>query len=297
MPKVPVKSSEIPVGQPLRWNLVDAEGRLILARGAIVAGDPERTALLRRQVYRELEADVLPSLEEVAASIRTDLPTEHRHEVRLLLEETRIQPGDPIQLHVADGLRYAAQLIGYQRNRSIIVSNPLEEGAPIYLRDGLSFIARGYSGRLAFAFPCNVLASASRPYPHVHLSYPVEVVGIRVRKSDRVRVRTITAFDLADGTRGSGIIVDLSTGGAFLLSRAPGLAPGMDIVLKFRLILGGGEYLMELPGEVRSIQANTDTHEFSTGFGIQFRDVSAEDNLVLSMLVSQQLAAASPAET
>ena len=294
MSKVPVKSSDYVIGQPLRWDVVDDEGKLLLTKGTVIADAAEKARLMRRRGFRELGFDqVLPSIDEVSAAIRSEAPGDGVQEVRLLFDETHIQTGDPIQLQGSgDGLRYSVRLIGYHKSRSIVVTNPIEEGTSLYLRDGQSFVARGFSGRLAFAFPTSVMVSAVKPYHHVHLAYPVEVVGIRVRKSDRIKLRTIAAFDLADGNRGSGIIVNLSTGGALLLSRSPHLAARLGIVLKFKLTLGGSEYVLELPGQVRSVQPNEDGHEFTTGYGIQFGAVSPEDNLVLSALVSQYLAAA-----
>jgi Flagellar protein YcgR/PilZ domain len=285
MARVPVRTGDIVVGQPLRWDVYDLHGKLLLAKGVVLANEDEKTELLKRHRLRELDLrlEVLTAGETEAA--------ESRREVRILLDETRIQPGDAMQIQSSlDSSRFSVKLIGYHKGKSVVITNPVQDGTAIYLKEGQAFVARIFSGRYVFAFPCSVLASAVKPYPYVHLSYPADVAGVNIRKGERATLRTIAAFDTDDGHRGAGVIVDLSGGGAFFLSKSHEIAMGRHLILKFKLIINTIEYVLELPGHVRSVRPNDEEPALGTGYGIQFADVSAEDNLVLSTFIYQQIA-------
>lgn len=284
MARVPVRAGDITIGQPLRWDVYDLHGKLLLGRGGILASEQEKDELLKRHRLRELDLRLdVPSAEDDA--------TESKREVRILLDDTRIQPGDAMQIQSSlDNARFSVKLIGYHKGKSIVVTNPVQDGKAVYLKEGQAFVARIFSGRYVFAFPCSVLASTVKPYAYLHLSYPADVAGVNIRKGDRARLRTIAAFDTEDGERGAGVIVDLSGGGAFFLSKSADIAMGRHIVLKFKLMIGPIEYVLELPGHVRSVRANDDEPHLGNGYGIQFADVSAEDNLVLHTFIYQQMA-------
>lgn len=284
MSRVPVKHQDFEIGRPLRWDIYDNHGQLVLARGTVIASEAEKNEILKRRHVRELDLRLeVPGGEEAAA--------ESRREVRVLLDETRIQPGEAMQLQSSlDSTRYSVRLIGYHRGKSIVVTNPVQDGSLVYLKDGQAFISRIFSGRFIFAFPCTVLTSSVKPYAHLHLSYPTEVIGVNIRKGERARLRTITAFDTDNGCRGSGVIVDLSSGGAFMLSKSPDLSLGRHLVLKFKVEIGSIEYVLELPGCIRSTRPNEDEPALGNGYGVQFTNISPEDNLVLASFIFQKIA-------
>ena len=284
MSRVPVKHQDFEIGKPLRWDVYDTHGRLVLARGTLLNSEQEMQDILRRRHVRELD-------------LRLDVPgdegkdAESRRDVRVLLDETRIQPGEAMQLQSSlDSTRFPVRLIGYHKGKSIVVTNPIQDGTPVYLKEGQAFIARIFSGKYVFAFPCSILASAVKPYPYLHLTYPVDVVGVNIRKAERVRLRVIAAFDTDDDRRGAGVIVDLSNGGAYLLSKSPDLAIGCHLTLKFKIDIAGTEYVLDIAGVVRSTRPNDEEPALGNGFGVQFSDVSPEDNLVLASFIFQQIA-------
>jgi c-di-GMP-binding flagellar brake protein YcgR len=287
MSRVPVTPQDFEIGQPLKWDIYDLHGQLVLARGAVIASDEEKAEILKRRRVRELDL----RLEVPSADADDQQSQESRREVRILLDETRIQPGEAMQIQSSlDSTRFAVRLIGYHKGKSIVVTNPLQDGTPVYLKEGQAFIARIFSGKFVYAFPCTVLASAVKPYSYLHLSYPADVVGVNIRKGDRARLRAIAAFETDDGRRGAGIIVDLSCGGAFFLSKSPEIALGRSLVLKFKVVIGPVEYVLEVPGYVRSVRPNDEEQNLGNGFGIEFAGVSPEDNLVLSSFIFQQIA-------
>ena len=286
MSRVPVKPQDLEIGRPVRWDVYDLHGHLVLAKGAVLGSDAEKDEILKRHRLRELD-------------LRLDVPSadddqggqESRREVRILLDETRIQPGEAMQLQSSlDSTRFAVRLIGYHKGKSIVVTNPVQDGVQIYLKEGQAFISRIFSGKFVFAFPCTLLASAVKPYPYLHLSYPADVVGVNIRKGDRAKLRAIAAFDTESGHVGAGVIVDLSCGGALFLSKSPDIAPGRNLTLKFKVAIGHTEYVLELPGFVRSVRSNDEDPKLGNGYGVEFTEVSPEDNLVLSSFIFQQIA-------
>ena len=286
MSRVPVKPQDFEIGQPLRWDIYDGHGQLVLGRGTVIASEQEKNQILKRRHVRELDLRL-----EVPDGHGAQQRGEAKREVRVLLDETRIQPGDAMQLQGSlDARRYAVRLIGYYKGKSIVVTNPIQDGAAVYLKEGQPFIARIFSGKFVFAFPCTVLASLVKPYPYLHLSYPADVVGINIRKGERVRLRAIAAFDTDDGRRGAGVIVDLSSGGAFVLSKSADLAMGCYLVLKFKVAIANIEYVLELPGCVRAVRDNEEEPALGRGHGIEFVNISPEDNLVLASFIFQQIA-------
>ena len=288
MPRVPLRNGDLTVGQPTKWDVFDPKGAILIARGTVVESAQVLDSLVQRHGVREL--DFGPKAADMEKLTARRASEGDSREVRMHFEDTRIKPGDSLQLQEAVGVdRMPVKLIGYQKGRSVIVTNPVQKGSPIFLREGTVFVARIFSGQLAFAFKCSVLANPTKPYPHVHLSFPAELVGLKVRRDERVKLRVIVAFDLDDGQSGSGVFSNLSTGGAQLLTRAAKIAPGTGIVVKFELALGGVEYLLELTGVVRAAVANTDEPELGAGYGLQFAEVSPEDSLIISAFVFQQL--------
>jgi len=71
---------------------------------------------------------------------------------------------------------------------SIIVTAPEAGGRLMMVREGQMFVARSFSGELASAFRAGRCASASHPYPYLHLSYPDNPEQVVIRNSRRVSV-------------------------------------------------------------------------------------------------------------
>lgn len=286
MAKTLIKPRELPIGRPLPWNIYDQDGSLMFARG--VAIDPETKARifkpgLLRDVNLE-EGELVTERIKVAAD-------EQAKEVRLAFSETGVRPGDAVHLvRDLDGTRLTARLIGYLKSKSIIISVPADEQGSIYLKAGESVVVKVFSGKHVLAFPCTVLAGVTNPFPHLHLSYPAEVTGIVVRKSARANVRLIAAVETGR-EQASGIIADLSTGGASLATRFRGIEIGARIAINFRVELAGCHYIMKIACQVKAIRANnSDLLEGAMVYGLQFCDLLAEDILILGQVVSQHQA-------
>lgn len=285
-----IKSSDLLADRALDWNVYDANGTLVYAKGSLVDAET-KARLLKRGVVREVDAEIgklLAARGEAAAAT-----AEQMKGVRMPLTDTAVRPGDTVHLDRSlDGSRITARLIGYLKGKSTIITIPADEQGTVFLKEGESVVARVFSGKHVLAFPGTVLAVVSKPFPHIHLSYPSDVTGIVVRRSERASVRIIAAID-AGREQTSGIITDLSTGGLSFASRAGSIETGAEIHLNFKLVLADSTYLMKLKCLVRANRGTqSDVLEGATTYGVQFREMAAEDGLILGLFVSQQLAEA-----
>lgn len=288
MARVKIKASEVLAEHPLEWDVFDQDGSLLYAKGVALDAQAKHR-LLARGALRELDADAGKPLAAKDSRIAAqEGKTENR--LRMQLSETAVRPGDMVSLdRGVDGSRVTAQIVGYLKNRSIIITIPADEQGPVYLKEGESVVAKIFSGRHVLVFPCTTLTVASKPYPHIHLSYPSDVSGVAVRRFDRVAVRIVAAIDIGQ-EQVSGIITDLSVGGLSFATRAAHLETGTFLHVNFKLDLAGCHYIMRLACQVRASRGQSEVLAGAQAYGAQFCDVAPEDMLILGLFVSQQLA-------
>ncbi|MDP3441055.1 MAG: flagellar brake domain-containing protein [Azonexus sp.] len=229
---IKVGANDVEVGKPLLNPLYDSNRILLLKRGAIIESARQCELLIERGLYRNLNERAAPldsaPVAKEALTSRESIST---------LEATKIRIGDALQMQSSpDAPRLTVKLIGYLKNRGLIVSVPEAEGEFVMLKEGQSFIVRFFSGQNAYAFTSVVARQTSVPFPHVHLSYPREVRGLEIRKDSRIDVDLIASVSV-EGETGvtAGKIVNLSTGGAALRTKGRLGSKGDIISVKFKI--------------------------------------------------------------
>lgn len=288
MLRVPVRPSEFLVGKPIPFDVFDRHGRLLLAKGHVIASAEEKEKLLRQGAERNLTTD-----ERFRQAIGTALKVVEKEEepgknaIHLDFEELRLLPGAVLQIQLGkEEDRYFVRYIGALRGRSVIIDALERGGLPLFVPDGTALQVRGNVGSYAFVFPSSVLVNASRPYPHLHLTYPMDVVAVRLRRSERVPVRLVAAVVSDDNRAFGGVILDLSVGGGLLATRHP-LKVGQRIQIKFKLEIAGTEIILAVPAIVRSERDIEDrTLEGARGYGIEFVDLTPEDTVALMTYIA-----------
>lgn len=288
MLRVPVRPSEFLVGKPIPFDVFDRHGRLLLAKGHVIASAEEKEKLLRQGAERNLTTD-----ERFRQAIGTALKVVEKEEepgknaIHLDFEELRLLPGAVLQIQLGkEEDRYFVRYIGALRGRSVIIDALERGGLPLFVPDGTALQVRGSVGSYAFVFPSSVLVNASRPYPHLHLTYPMDVVAVRLRRSERVPVRLVAAVVSDDNRAFGGVILDLSVGGGLLATRHP-LKVGQRIQIKFKLEIAGTEIILAVPAIVRSERDIEDrTLEGARGYGMEFVDLTPEDTVALMTYIA-----------
>lgn len=207
------------------------------------------------------------------------------------LDSSRIQIGDAILLQTTpDAPRLLSRLIGYLKNRSVIVTQPEIEGELVMLREGQAFSARFFSGKNVCEFATNVLKQTSVPYPFLHLSYPRELKVQEVRRSARIPVDLIAAIECASQSGvNSGKLIDLGANGAGLCAKLPLGQKGSLVRLKFKLSIHGIDSYLALNSEIRNVVKREGEPTMPYLHGLSFLDVESNTRLALAAYVSGHL--------
>lgn len=293
---VPVLKSEITVGQPLRWAVYDGNGVLLLNRGVVVANEHQLERLLENGLFfRERDrggasrSDRLDSKEDGGGG------GGRAAEVTLPFDQVKLLPGDAMQMQpLAEGQneRYTVRIIGIMKGRSVLVTAPVVEGKLVFLRDGQTFLIRVFSGLNVCAFKAKVLKSQLVPFPYLHLSYPDEVQAMLIRKALRAPADIIVAVHEGEGGRqtAAGRMVDLSVGGARILSKQSLGEKGAQLYLSFKVRLDDMEEYVKTPAVIRSLgQEDDEQGRPQVATGVQFGELNQAQRLIIMNLVYQHL--------
>lgn len=281
--------TELKVGEAIPWDLYDHKHRLLLVQGSVIESDQQIAQLVGmgvlRKAERRFQARLKPSDKPAAAAA----PKEERRS----LDEIKLSIGDTFHLQGQSGntpLRYIVKLIGYARDRSVIVSTPTQDGKVMLMRDGQSFVVRLFAGKSVYAFSTSIIKSANVPYPHLHLSWPKEIKGLVVRSSVRAPVRLIASVSNAEGQSNAAMLEDLSVGGCALTSKKPLGERGQVVNIKFKVVVNQVEQYLDIAGVIRSMEYLPGAEGSpSVQHGIQFMDVPPSDQLVLTACIYHTL--------
>jgi c-di-GMP-binding flagellar brake protein YcgR len=293
----PVRKADIEVGQPLPFAIYDADRNLLLNRGVVVTSEHQLEVLLEKGLFRErvkpkpdaVRTDTLSTEsggEEGGGPAR---PTEETVE----LESLKLMPGDALQLQpLLEGQveRWSVRVIGHLKPKSLLVSAPMLDGKLIFIKDGQTYLVRAFSGLNVCAFKAKVLKSHLQPYPYLHLSWPDSVQAMRIRKAMRAPAAIIVAVhDSEEGRQtGAGKIVDISVGGAKLMSPAQLGQKGDSLWLSFKVKLGDMEEYVKTSAIIRTVGEETDEQgKTMKAYGMQFGELSQAQRLIIMNLVYQ----------
>lgn len=293
---VPVRKAEIEVGKPLGFAVYDSERNLLLNRGVLVTSEHQVEVLLEKGLFRER---VREKPGHVAARLDDGKPdtgavTKPQEEV-LSFEAIKLMPGDALQLQsLVEGQteRLTVHVIGVMKPKSVLVTAPSVDGKLIFVRDGQTYLVRAFSGLNVCAFKCKVLKSQLQPFPYLHLSYPDSVQAMRIRKTMRAPASIIVAAHQSEEGRqiGAGKLVDISVGGAKMLSPMQLAHKGDSLWLSFKVRLGDMEEYVKTPVLIRSEGEEDDEQgKRMKSFGVQFGELEQSQRLIIMNLVYQHL--------
>lgn len=294
---VPVHKSEIEIGKPLPFALYDADRNLLMNRGVVVASESQVAGLMGRGLFRERPGSSAAS----GGAAPGEVPPGERsgagkpQEETLAFDAIKLLPGDALQLQpLQEGQveRFTVHVIGVMRPKSVLVTAPVVDGKLIFIRDGQSYLVRAFSGLNVCAFKSRVLKAQLQPFPYLHLAYPDSVQAMRIRKAMRAPAGIIVAvLDSEEGRqKGAGKIVDISVGGAKLISPASLGWKDETLWLTFKVQLGDMEEYVKTPAIIRSTGEELDeTGKTVKTYGIQFGELAQAQRLIIMNLVYQHL--------
>jgi hypothetical protein len=292
----PLAVEDIPIGVPLPWRIFDPYGYTVFARGEIVADRESLAPLLAEGLLRDVDA--LPDAKEASdwEEIK-DLPPGklfppqgikpqvwERLQVRLLGRDAQVQ--------------YPVRLIGYIKDRSILITTPEMAGQHIDMVEDEPVEVRMLTGGNIYVFQTAIQRLCVSPIHYLHLEYPARVRIQALRRSPWARVDLAASVVGARGTEELAHIVNLSPDGAQLQVPVAMGAAGDVLRLTFRVGIDDMKATLALDAtirHVRRVRLATDEGRTVWEHGIAFGQVPAENALWLRCLVYQRIAEGHPA--
>lgn len=194
-------------------------------------------------------------------------------------------------LGVADDTTYPVRFIGALEGQGLITTLPVVGGKGIWIPPGSSFVFRVLWSVYALAFTCRALRAHSRPYPHVHFSYPDGIQSKQIRSAPRHATRLPVEISRSDGTRTLAIMRDISLRGAHLELTAPLGELGDCCGFVIPLILPEVVSQLKLTGVIRN--ATNLEKAMADGrfrYGVEFDEMTEQDTLMLHYFIDHLVA-------
>lgn len=134
---IKVSVNDVQIGKPLLHPFYDGNRKLLLKRGYVIESIHQCEMLIERGLYRNIHERATPSEQPVASGVPPS------RETITTIEATKIRIGSVLQMQSsADAPRLVVKLIGYLKNRGLIVTLPEAAGELVMLKEGQSFIIR-----------------------------------------------------------------------------------------------------------------------------------------------------------
>ncbi|MBI5329673.1 MAG: flagellar brake protein [Betaproteobacteria bacterium] len=297
----PVRKNEIEVGRPLPWSVYDADRNLLLRAGVVVVSEHQVDVISEKGLFREMKRErsghVNARLEDSGpmADERAGAGAAKSREENVDLDALKLLPGDTLQLQpLLEGQteRFNVRVIGVMKPKSVLVTAPTIEGRLIFVKDGQTYLVRVFSGLNVCAFKAKVLKSQLQPFPYLHLSYPESVQAMRIRKAMRAPTSLIVAISETEEGRqtAAGRIVDISVGGAKILSSQNLGLKDDTIWIAFKVKLADMEEYVKIPATLRAVGEEEDEQgKTMKSFGVQFSALGQSQRLIIMNLVYQHL--------
>ncbi len=282
MELTPIRKGDIEVGKPLPWPVYDRKKNLLLAYGHIVESQHQLDLLMENGLYRN------PAWKKTAPAERLGEKEDLSRLEIVRFTSIGIEPGEILQMQISDETeqRYGVRLIGFLEKKSVLVTPPVVNEEVILMRAGQGVMLRGFAGKHAYAFSSTVLRVCNMPYPYLHLSYPIEVRGMKIRKAVRTRSNVIGSVwrEENPGRKFSCTIEDISFTGAQITSEENLGEADARIVLYFRVAGQGSAAYVTAPAVIRRI---FETEGTKHRFGIEFMNLEQGDSFALQVLFYQ----------
>lgn len=210
--------------------------------------------------------------------------------------EVGLSIGGFLNLHLSqrrEGQRWTARFIGFLEGESVLVTTPLDGGAPVpfYTHDEVT--VRYLAGREIHGFTTWVRKVATQPYPYLHLAFPKAIERVPFRQEERVpmdlpaKYQSLGQPDLA----GDGRLLDLSAAGAQLKAPKSLGDMGDEVRLQFDVAFAGLESHIEVSAIIRNIKPNEGRHADGEHelYGLEFKDLGEQGRLFIKGFVYERI--------
>jgi c-di-GMP-binding flagellar brake protein YcgR len=290
--------NEVPVGEPLAWSIVSADGAGLFEAGATVPNPAARAFLFENfEPYR---------LEEAAAEGAND-PTQPGHPsagapgnepaAHFTLDNIGLKIGARLGLRAAPGsAMYSSRVIGFStpgahRARAVFITQPLISGhPPLDLARGERVELVALTTRSVFQFACTVDAVCHEPFHYLVLSEPGIIRRLRTRRFVRMPTRMPAHYFYADSgepTPQLGLIRDISPYGMSLAVAEPHAKLTDRLHLSFRFHTDDTDVNIDCDAIVRHVH-EVDADGSHGAYGLEFEKLEPSQRIALKSFMAEQ---------
>lgn len=210
------------------------------------------------------------------------------------LHSARVSIGDSLQLQdfSSGKLRHYVKLIGYLNKKSVVVTHPMQNEKLMFVKEGASFLVRGFSRIKIYEFPANVISVSLAPYPHLHLSFPAQISTMNMRSTLRVTLKLVCSIELQSLKKIPATIEDMSATGARIQTKAAFGQAGDNVSVSFRLTIEGESQTFVVPATIRNVRDDTDnvTGEKIVMHGMEFFQPEGMERMMLQNFIYKTMA-------
>jgi len=278
----PLTPEALPLGEPLAWPVVDRDSTLLLERGAVLVGEPERSFLFAHfaphrgdgEMPTEASQDTAGKTRAAAADLR----------------DMALAPGALMGLRThASGSSpmHPCRLIGFAPNDMLFVTPPYVDGRMIELMAGENVDVVVIASQTVYRFVCSAVASVQSPLEYLVLSKPAGIRRLRERQSIRVRTRLPVRYRLGNTEGpcdGVALAHGISVRGLSLTAPwVPGQV-GERLHVAFTLHCDGLDTAIETSAIIRNVQAETGPGTYAT-LGLELDELTAADQMAMKAYV------------
>lgn len=290
---------DVPVGEPLAWSIVSADGALLFDAGAAVPSQAVRTFLFENFEPYKFEKTTGDDANDAAHTVHAsaELP-EGEAAGHLTLDNIGLKIGARLGLRAAPGsAMYSSRLIGFstpraRRAHALFITPPLISGQqPLDLARGEQVGLVALTTRSVFQFACTVDAVCHEPFHYVVLSEPGIIRRLRARKFTRLTTRMPAHFFSADSEERIpqlGLIRDISPFGMSLAVAEPNAKLDDRIHLSFRFNTDDTDVNIDCDAIVRHVQG-ADAPGNNGVYGLEFEKLESSQRIALKSLIAEQI--------
>jgi c-di-GMP-binding flagellar brake protein YcgR len=286
--------ADVPVGEPLAWPIVTADGVLLCEAGSTLASLAARAFLFEQFEPHRLDDDH-DATTATQASEANEAPMPAAG--ALTLDDLGLKIGARVGLRgPAGSAAYSSRVIGFStaganRASALFITQPVLSGhQPLALTRGERVELVALTSRSVFQFACTVDSVCREPFHYLVLSEPGTIRRLRARKFVRMATRLPVRF--ADAGKEDiplqiGLIRDISPFGMSLAVAEAGMKLGDRLRLSFRFNTDGTDVEINCHATVRHVQ-DADLSGANGVYGMEFESLEPSQRIALKSFMAEQ---------
>ena len=284
--------TDVPVGEPLEWPIITANGAPLFDAGATLTTLAARTFLFAH--FEPHKRDGSFGLAALAAAA-SESQAPPANDV-LTLDTIGLKIGARLGLRGSAGTAmYSSRVIGFsaagpQRTGAVFVTQPVMSGhPPLVLTQGERVELVALTTRAVLQFACTVDAVCREPFPYLVLSEPGAIRRLRARKFVRMPTHLPARFADAGSDVTSvqlGLIRDISPFGMLLVVAEPHAKSGDRLRVSFRFHTDDSDIDIDCHAIVRHVH-DVDAQGINGAYGLEFETLEASQRIALKSFMAE----------